>query len=796
MLIACCGREGEGGDLTGVSVDFGKQQPSPSPACTMSDCSAWLGFGSVAGGRRFGKPTRIETTHDESDVIACLRRVEEAVAEGLFAVGVVSYEAAPAFDPALPSARGTSRFPLLWFGLYDATECTDAAWEASAGGATDPATSSVATDGASQQLQHPLVWRPSLSRERYDEAIADVRRCIEEGWTYQVNFALRLHAELPPPRPVPAPPGPSASLREYFGAMLAAQGGGFGAFIDCGHGHRVYSASPELFFRWDAHTRRLEVRPMKGTARRGGSAEVDSERRAALLASEKDRAENLMIVDLLRSDAARVCDAGSVRCTELCAVEEYPTVFQLTSTVRGTTRAGVGLVDIFSALFPCGSVTGAPKVSTMRIIGRLEASAREAYCGALGYISPGGAAEFSVGIRTIVEHEACACDAQVGTAGGARAVYGVGGGVTWMSEASAEYDEVWAKAAVLERAGAICVAESPAILPAQLGRAPRLQPLLLETMRLCGGCGRFSLLRGHLCRLERSARSLGVRLDPIKVLERLRACASNATGGSIGIPAGDCADASALRVRVLVSACSGVTVEPATPLPPIRSSCGGRPDTLGVSAAALPVAVLSGRGAVSSHDASLRHKTTARAVYDRARAAAPASAADVLLVNERDEVTEFCIGNAFFLLDEGGTSADAAPQPRLVTPPLECGVLPGVARECVLAASATYHGGSSGARGCGGTGSDSHAESLEEWDIDAVSALDAGACHAGFNAYPPTHSTSACGVPSQFVVTQQVVTVADIRGGSVRRCWLVNSVRGWIELSLTGQVDGSLPTAT
>lgn len=751
----------------------------------MSDCSAWLGFGSLAGGRRFGKPTRVESTHDESDVIACLGRVEAAVAAGLFAVGVVSYEAAPAFDPALPSARGTSRFPLVWFGLYDAAECTDAPW-ASAGGATDPAPSSVSFDGASQHspLQHPLVWRPSLSRETYDEAIVDVRRCIEEGWTYQVNFALRLHAELPPPPPAPASPGPSASLREYFGAMLAAQAGGFGAFIDCGNGHRVYSASPELFFRWDAHTRRLEVRPMKGTARRGGSAAADAERRASLLASEKDRAENLMIVDLLRSDAARVCDAGSVRCTELCAVEEYPTVFQLTSTVRGTTRAGVGLVDIFRALFPCGSVTGAPKVSTMRIIGRLEASAREAYCGALGYISPGGAAEFSVGIRTIVEHEACACDAQVGAAGGARAVYGVGGGVTWMSEASAEYDEVWAKAAVLERAGAICVAESPAILPERLGSAPRLQPPLLETMRLCGGCGRFSLLRGHLRRLERSARSLGVRLDPIEVLERLRTCASNATRGIMGNPAGDCASASALRVRVLVSASSGVTVEPAVPLPPIRTSCVGLPDARGVTATALPAAVLSERGAVSSHDASLRHKTTARAVYDRARAAAPASAADVLLVNERDEVTEFCIGNAFFLLDEkaeGGASADAALLSRLVTPPLECGVLPGVARECVLAASAGYHGG---AISCGGADSDSDAESLEEWDSDAVAVLDAGACHAGFDAFPPTQSTSARGVPSQFVVTQQVVTVEDIRGGLVRRCWLVNSVRGWIEVAL------------
>lgn len=718
----------------------------------MPGCSAWLGFSSLAGGRRFGTPSRVEQASRLEDVVPCLLRVEQAVAAGLFAVGFVGYEAAPAFDEALPSVRTGSRFPLLWFGLFPPEECADASWDDVVAGSGNPSPPPAR-----------LEWRANLGRARYDTAIADARRCISEGWTYQVNFALRLRAPLPL-QPEGALAGPSAGLGPYFGSVLRAQACGYGAFVDCGAGHRVYSASPELFFRWDAQSRLLETRPMKGTARRGADATADEAQLAALLSSEKDRAENVMIVDLLRNDVARVCEAGSVRCTQLCAAEAFPTVYQLTSTVRGQTRPGVGVVDIFRSLFPCGSITGAPKVSTMRIIARLEAEPREAYCGAIGFFAPGGAAEFSVAIRTIVEHEAaCACS-DADAAGGGRAVYGVGGGVTWSSDAAGEYDEVWAKAAVLERAGAAVNRAGADCPPASL----------LETLRLCGGCGRFALLWGHLERLGRSASKLGVRIDAARVLESLASCARaavHAAPGSLdasGPSCAACATAPPLRVRLVVRPDGSADAAPAIPIPPLPG-CSG----VGGAAGDLPPpAVLSALGAVASGDAALRVKTTARGVYEAARAAAPPSAADVLLVNELGEATEFTVGNAFFLMDdaywgvEGGGGGV-----RLVTPPLRCGVLPGVLRTHVLAgASAVAE--EEGEEGAGPSAA---------WDEAAVAALDAGARHGAFDARPPGGLPCCVGV----------VTAAQVRAGLVRRCWLANSVRGWVEVALAGPEAGA-----
>jgi len=203
----------------------------------------------------FGSPDRVERADVFADVVPCLKRVQEAVNSGLFAVGCVSYEAAPAFDPALPSIKGGSSFPLLWFGLFRPGESCEATWATAAAAST--ACPTVETRRAALPVAPPLEWRQNLSRERYDGSISDIRRCIEDGWTYQVNFALRLYAQLPSPvRASPPAPGPSVRLTEYFDSVLKAQACSYGAFIDSWwRASRLTRRLQSFFFRWDARAR-------------------------------------------------------------------------------------------------------------------------------------------------------------------------------------------------------------------------------------------------------------------------------------------------------------------------------------------------------------------------------------------------------------------------------------------------------------------------------------------------------------------------------------------------------------
>jgi para-aminobenzoate synthetase/4-amino-4-deoxychorismate lyase len=323
---------------------------------------------------------------------------------------------------------------------------------------------------------------------------------------------------------------------------------------------------------------------MKGTARRGRWLEEDESAAAALAASEKDRAENVMIADLLRNDLGRVAETGSVRVASLLDVERYRTVLQLTSTVEARLAPGRGLADLLRAAFPCGSVTGAPKASAMALVAREERSPRGAYCGAIGAIAPGGDAAFNVAIRT----------AELDLARG-EAVLGVGGGITWGSTAGGEWREALAKAAFLEAAAA--------------GDGEPLA--LVETLRLEGG--RYPLLERHLARLASSARHLALAVD----VDAARAALAAAAAGG-----GDA------RVRLVAPDGAPPRVERA-PLPPPASGAAI------VALAAAPV---------SRHDVRLFHKTTARGPYEAARAARP-GAFDVLLLDEEGEVTEFTIGN-------------------------------------------------------------------------------------------------------------------------------------------------------
>ena len=519
---------------------------------------------------------RVITAGSLGEVLPALKEVEGEVARGRHAAGFLAYEAAPALDGALRTREGDGSVPLLWFGVF--------AERAPAPGIALP------SGGPSFSLGE---WESSVDPARHAARVAEIRALIEAGDTYQVNYTFRLRAPLQ---------GSDLALYER---LCLSQRGGYCALLRL-PGLTLASASPELFFRW--HGRDLELRPMKGTRPRGRWAEEDRARADELLASEKERAENLMIVDLLRNDAGRIAEYGSVRVDPLFEVESYPTVHQLTSTVHARTREGVTLTDLLRALFPCGSVTGAPKVRTMEIIAELEDAPRGVYTGAIGFLSPGEAV-FNVPIRTL------AIDPEGGTVS-----MGVGSGVTYDSEAAAEYRECLQKAAFTHH--------------------PVHDLDLLETMLALPGAGIF-LLEEHLARLAASARYFDFPLELPEVRARLRAAVAGA-----GEP---------LRVRLMVGPSRGIRVE--------THPLDEQPATLRAALAAEPV---------DSADPLLYHKTTWRETYDRRLAARP-ELDEAILVNERGELTEFVYGN--LVVREGGEAW---------TPPVESGVLPGTLRAMLL----------------------------------------------------------------------------------------------------------------
>jgi len=523
------------------------------------------------------------------EVGPALDRVEEAARGGRWAAGFVAYEASPGLDPAM-SVRGRERgdpfaaLPLVWFAIFERHEGV-------------PAFEPVADD---RSATDDVVWTASIDRARYDASVAAIRERIAAGDTYQVNYTFRLRAEL------------GCDERDLYRDLCLSQRGGYAAHLSAGP-FGVLSASPELFFRIDGD--RMTTRPMKGTAPRGRWQEEDKENASRLASSPKDRAENAMVVDLLRSDLGRISVPGTVRANRLFETERFETVWQLTSTVRSTLRPGISLSDTFRALFPSGSVTGAPKVSTMGLIAGLEDAPRGPYCGAIGYLAPPGSGEpranFNVAIRTVVR------DRQSGLA-----EFGVGGGITYDSSAAGEFEEAVAKARVLT------------------SRRPRFE--LLETIRHEPASG-FRHLPEHLARLEASARYFGfalVRSDAEAVLEKAVA----ELGGAEGV------------VRLLLARDGSVRIDLSDPRP----------------AATGPVRVAIHPQPVDPSDVWLYHKTTLRGPYDRRRDDRP-DLDDVVLVNDRGEVTESTIANVAVKLGEAW-----------FTPSLGSGLLAGTYRAVLL----------------------------------------------------------------------------------------------------------------
>lgn len=494
---------------------------------------------------RFGGLEAVLEATTPAEVVPVLAAVEAAVAAGRHAAGFVSYEAAPGLDPAL-SAHPGERLPLLRFGIF--TERSE----------VPPGT--VAVPGECRLLEPQPAWDEAA----YAAAFAAVKDYIAAGDSYQVNLTLRERFRFW---------GEPFAL---YRRMCAAQPAAFCAWLDLG-GTVIASASPELFFA--RHGQQIVMRPMKGTAPRGTDARTDRRLRRELSSSVKERAENLMIVDLVRNDLGRVAVTGTVAVPALFEVESYPTLQQMTSTVTARLRDDVGLVELFRALFPCGSITGAPKRRSMAIIHELEAGPRGLYCGALGFVSPGAEAVFSVAIRTAVLD----LDRDCGE-------LGVGSGVTWDATAGAEYRECRGKAAFLA-AGAESLH-------------------LVETLLWESGRG-YRLLTRHLQRLAASAAALGFAGDIERVTRQLQAAAPSGEGR--------------YKVRLLLAADGTASVTPELLAPRVF--------------AAPPAWVTLAAACIDSREPLLRHKTTWRPWYDGVLEQHP-GCLDVLFCNESDEVTE------------------------------------------------------------------------------------------------------------------------------------------------------------
>ena len=354
---------------------------------------------------RFAQPRHVITAHTPHEVPPALAAIDAARAQGAWLAGFASYEAGYALEPRLmPLMPSERRLPLLQFGVFDAPHA------------------------AAPLVSGPAVLRditPHWSAADYAAAFDQVHAYIGAGDIYQANltFPITMRADGTPDA--------------LHAALAAIQPVRFGALIDAPGLPAILSRSPELFFRTDA-AGRIETRPMKGTQPRSDDAAEDAHRRAFLSSDEKNRAENLMIVDLLRNDISRICQPGSVRVPELFKVETYETVHQMTSLVTGQMVADTGLSDIFRALFPCGSITGAPKLRAMQILAALEPAARDIYCGTIGWAAPDGRSEFNVAIRTLMLQDGAA-------------TLNVGGGVVHDSTAASEYEEALWKARFASR---------------------------------------------------------------------------------------------------------------------------------------------------------------------------------------------------------------------------------------------------------------------------------------------------------------------------------------------------------
>jgi para-aminobenzoate synthetase/4-amino-4-deoxychorismate lyase len=544
--------------------------PLPGPDCApfvlLDDARM---HGAVAA-RLFVDPVEILTVHSAADMPTLLSALEAAEARGLYAAGYLAYEAGKGLAPAWrgPVGDGAVAAPLGWFGLFAGLQRVDA-----------DAVPGLLPNPASAWVGRP---KPRVTRTGYMAAVEAVLAYIRAGDIYQANLTFRTD--------VPVLGNPLA----VYARLRQTARAGYGGFIWTGN-QAIASLSPELFFA--LRGRDVVARPMKGTATRLADPEADRRAARELAQDPKQRAENLMIVDLIRNDLSRVAVPGSVAVPDLFRVESFPTVHQLVSDVSARLPAGAGAVDVLRAAFPCGSITGAPKVRAMEIIDELEEGPRDIYTGSIGFIEPGGDAAFNVAIRTLVFP---AMLPQSGLREGPPcATLGLGSGIVADSEPAEEWRECLAKGEFVGAAG-----ESFD---------------LIETMFFDPVDG-VQRLEGHLARMKASAASLGFEFDRHGARNSLQSATFRLRH--------------AARVRMRLAPSGALAIE-VSPLPRL---------------AELPVPVAVRSAPLSADDFRLTHKTSLRAAYDHARH--ESGAAEVVFVDEPGFVTEGSWSNIF--VERGG----------------------------------------------------------------------------------------------------------------------------------------------
>ncbi len=530
-----------------------------------------------------------------------LREMEAALRRGLYAVPVLTYELGAHLLGIHARPMDAPLAQVLLFERCERMTAEQAArWVATRAG-TGPDAAAAGVAGV----------QANIDEAQFVDAIGRIRDYIAAGDTYQVNYTYRLRFDA------------FGSIFALYQRLRARQPVPYGALVGLPDGGALLSFSPELFVRHEAGI--LLARPMKGTAPASGDPDTDARRSAELALDPKNRAENLMIVDLLRNDLGRVAHTGSVAVPKLFEVTRFGAVLQMTSTVRAQLRPGAGLAEVFSALYPCGSITGAPKRRTMEIIDELEPDARGVYTGAIGWFDPPAGGQpvgdfcLSVPIRTLAlgpgEHLR-------------RGELGVGAGIVFDSDAQAEYAECRLKASFLT------------------GLQNDFE--IFETIKASWEDGPRHLDE-HLARIAASCAYFGRHFD-------MAAARALMVDACLALP-----HAGLHRLR-LASGADGAIAITAAPLAPLHE----------------PVRVVLAETPVASSDIFLRHKTSVRQRYDAAwRAAEAQGAFDALFFNERGELTEGGRSNVFVRIDG-----------RWYTPPLSCGLLPGVMRSVILAASA------------------------------------------------------------------------------------------------------------
>ncbi|HXS77555.1 MAG TPA: aminodeoxychorismate synthase component I [Terracidiphilus sp.] len=520
--------------------------------------------------RLFAAPLRIIEVRNLSDLTDLFETIEAAVSRRHFAAGFMAYESAQYFEPSAVLKSVHNSDLLAWFGIYDSSYIFD--HRLGTFNSTPPVLppAKPERDGRDGHLSTSIDF--ALNEQRFTDQVGSIHDYIRAGDVYQLNFTFPLHATLAEP--------PAA----VYARLSAAQPVEYGAFLHCQPGRHILSFSPELFFRIDRE-RRITTQPMKGTAPRGRTTAEDRDIAAWLARDTKNRAENVMIVDLIRNDLGRLCTFGSVTVETLFEVDRYPSLWQMTSRISGDLRQNAGYQEIFRALFPCGSITGAPKVRAMQLLTQLEVEPRGVYTGAIGYFSPEQTV-FNVAIRTLQLEKSTA-------------VMGIGAGIVIDSDPAAEYRECQLKAEFLTRSA---------------------EPFFLIETMLWNGT--FPLLELHLDRMEDSANYFDF------------SCNRPAVRGNLLDHASSFLDARPRKVRILLSVDGAVHIE-STVLP----------DSGDVT---IPLRVGIAARRTDPADWFLFHKTTCRQLYVDAYASADSFGfADILFLNVRGEVTEGAVHNIF-----------------------------------------------------------------------------------------------------------------------------------------------------